>query len=222
MSTMTRTNDSVVVVRGEQEVFRRAGRLFENASEITCAANDLAGWGWRQGGDGETFAYAPRPDARVRKLFRSSALLDPGWDARIAAIRAQPGDAEIRVTTEEVNETIIIDGRVAILAGDRRMGERGYSILTLPDTVHGVASLFESAWRSATDLDVYDAEIAGIRMLAPRVLDLLGSGVKDEAAARMLGLSVRTYRRRVAELMTALGADSRFQAGVRARELGLV
>ena len=33
---------------------------------------------------------------------------------------------------------------------------------------------------------------------------------------------VRTYRRRVAELMTALGAESRFQAGVRARELGLI
>jgi hypothetical protein len=33
---------------------------------------------------------------------------------------------------------------------------------------------------------------------------------------------VRTYRRRVAELMSALGAESRFQAGVRARELGLV
>jgi DNA-binding NarL/FixJ family response regulator len=35
-------------------------------------------------------------------------------------------------------------------------------------------------------------------------------------------LSLRTYRRRVAELMTALGATSRFQAGARAHELGLI
>ena len=54
------------------------------------------------------------------------------------------------------------------------------------------------------------------------MLELLGSGCKDETAARTLGLGVRTYRRRVAELMNALGADSRFQAGVRARELGLI
>jgi len=33
--------------------------------------------------------------------------------------------------------------------------------------------------------------------------------------------SLRTYRRRVAELMAALEAGSRFQAGVRAGELGL-
>jgi DNA-binding NarL/FixJ family response regulator len=50
---------------------------------------------------------------------------------------------------------------------------------------------------------------------------MLGAGLKDETAARELGLSLRTYRRRVADLMAALGADSRFQAGLRARELGL-
>jgi DNA-binding NarL/FixJ family response regulator len=54
------------------------------------------------------------------------------------------------------------------------------------------------------------------------VLEVLASGCKDETAARTLGLGVRTYRRRVAELMTALGAESRFQAGVRARDLGLI
>jgi DNA-binding NarL/FixJ family response regulator len=49
----------------------------------------------------------------------------------------------------------------------------------------------------------------------------LGAGLTDEAAARRLGTSLRTYRRRVAELMAALEAGSRFQAGVRAGELGL-
>jgi hypothetical protein len=34
-------------------------------------------------------------------------------------------------------------------------------------------------------------------------------------------MSVRTYRRRVAELLDILDAGSRFQAGVRAGELGL-
>jgi hypothetical protein len=39
------------------------------------------------------------------------------------------------------------------------------------------------------------------------------AGLSDEAAARRPGTSLRTYRRRVAELMAALEAGSRFQAG---------
>jgi DNA-binding NarL/FixJ family response regulator len=49
----------------------------------------------------------------------------------------------------------------------------------------------------------------------------LGEGLTDEAASRRLGVSLRTYRRRVADLLLALEADSRFQAGLRAGELGL-
>ncbi|KQX78821.1 hypothetical protein ASD51_18650 [Streptomyces sp. Root55] len=53
------------------------------------------------------------------------------------------------------------------------------------------------------------------------ILDALGSGLTDASAARRLGVSLRTYRRRVAELMAVLEAGSRFRAGLRARELGL-
>lgn len=216
---MTRTEESVVVVRGEAEVMRRTAHLFENATDVACAANDLASWRWASSGP---TAMPPAPEgATVRKVFRSGTLLDPGWSHRLDHIRSRPG-VSIRVTGDEVNETIILDRRVAILAGDRRAGERTYSIITQRDAVQGVTSLFEAAWRASTDLDVHDAASAEIRQLAPQVLDFLGAGVKDESAARAMGLSVRTYRRRVAELMDALGAESRFQAGVRARELGLV
>jgi DNA-binding NarL/FixJ family response regulator len=47
------------------------------------------------------------------------------------------------------------------------------------------------------------------------------TGVTDQSAARQLGLSLRTYRRRVADLLAELDADSRFQAGLRAGELGI-
>ncbi|MEV0276130.1 hypothetical protein AB0I22_07055 [Streptomyces sp. NPDC050610] len=43
----------------------------------------------------------------------------------------------------------------------------------------------------------------------------------SERARRRVGMSVRTYRRRVAELMSVLETDSRFQAGVNAGRLGL-
>lgn len=52
-------------------------------------------------------------------------------------------------------------------------------------------------------------------------LRVIPATMTDVTASRELGMSLRTYRRRVAELLVALGADSRFQAGVRAGELGL-
>jgi DNA-binding CsgD family transcriptional regulator len=53
-----------------------------------------------------------------------------------------------------------------------------------------------------------------------RLLNLLATGMTDEAIAHHLGLSYRTARRRIAALMTALGAESRFQAGVQASRTG--
>lgn len=52
------------------------------------------------------------------------------------------------------------------------------------------------------------------------LLRLLAAGLTDEAAARRLGISVRTARRQVAVLMNKLGASSRFQAGHRAAQRG--
>ncbi|MFI7119374.1 DNA-binding response regulator [Amycolatopsis sp. NPDC049868] len=217
-----RTSDSVTIVRGEEELFRRVGHLFSTVTDLACAANDLATWVADRRSEELTAAAERRAgQIRIRKIYRAGLLLDPGSAQELARVRDRFG-ARIRISTEDLNETIVLDGRLVILAGDLTAGQRGYSVITQPETVQGVMSLFEAAWRSATDLAVFDAQVSEIRRLAPAVLDLLGSGVKDEAAARTLGLGVRTYRRRVAELMTALGAESRFQAGVRARELGLV
>jgi DNA-binding NarL/FixJ family response regulator len=158
---------------------------------------------------------------RIRKLYQPSALLDPVAAARLREVDGLAG-VEVRITTAEINETILLDRKVAILAGDIVDGVRSFSVVSAAELVQGVSSLFEAAWRSSAALAVHDASVAEIRLLAPRILDLLASGCKDETAARELGVGLRTYRRRVAELMTALDASSRFQAGARARELGLV
>jgi DNA-binding NarL/FixJ family response regulator len=208
----------VAIVRGEVELFERTAHLFAAATDIACAANDLSTWATTR----------PRPEIaaevaahlRVRKVYRPGVLLNPSTAQHLATLRE--AGADIRITRDDVNETIILDRRVAILAGDLSAGSRSYSVISRPEVVQGVASLFEAAWRASVELAVFDAELAELRSLAPRVLELLAAGGKDESAARTLGLGVRTYRRRVAELMAALGADSRFQAGVRARELGLV
>lgn len=208
---------AVTIVRGEEELFARTAHLFATASEIVCAARDLNTWA----------STRPAPDApvqetkpTVRKLYQPGMLLNPSTAQHVRTVAAQ--GAAVRITNHDVNETIIIDRRFAILAGDMADGQRSYGVVTETAVVQNVLSLFEAAWRAAMDLPVYDAQNAELTLLAPRVMELLASGCKDETAARTLGLGVRTYRRRVAEVMAALGAESRFQAGVRARELGLI
>lgn len=50
---------------------------------------------------------------------------------------------------------------------------------------------------------------------------LAGAARVNRSSAR-IDMSLRTYRRRVAELLISLDAPSRFQAGVRAGESGLI
>jgi hypothetical protein len=54
------------------------------------------------------------------------------------------------------------------------------------------------------------------------VLRHLALGAKDVVAAREMNVSLRTYRRYVAELMDQLGASSRFQAGAIAVRIGML
>ena len=109
------------------------------------------------------------------------------------------------------------------MAGDPDERPRRYRVVSAPEVVRAVsrAVRLRLAHRHRA-VRCTRPRSAGCATLAPSLLDALASGSKDEAAARALGMSLRTYRRRVAELMAAVGATSRFQAGLRARELGLI
>jgi hypothetical protein len=206
----------VVAGRGEAELFERTGHLFELATEVSCAARDLHTWSMAHPG-----APARERSVRgttVRKIYLPGVLFDPEQADHLRRLAA--GGARIRITDREINETILLDRRIAIVAGDHVGGVRGYTVISNPDLVQGIHSLFEAAWHAATDLESYQARFTELG--AREILEQLASGCKDETAARVLGVGLRTYRRRVAELMELLGASSRFQAGARAREAGLL
>jgi hypothetical protein len=213
-----------VEVRGEAGLRRRVASVFAAAErELVCAAPDLATWAVLHQDSPDAPAvssWVTKAGFRTRKLYGPAVLVDPRAARHVDQLAAF--GAEIRVTTAALQEVMLVDRRVAIMAGDPADRPRRYRVVTAPEVVGGVAALLDAAWRTATDRRVYAASLTGLRALAPGLLDALASGVTDEVAARQLGMSLRTYRRRVAELMAAVGAASRFQAGLRARELGLV
>ncbi len=216
------TDDQTSTVRGDAELIARAGHLFDAVhDEFACAARDLATWS----APGDPVRGRPPgaccPDSfTARKLFSPLALTD---EAQRARLRRLDAGAQVRISSAPLpRETIILDRRVAILADQPSPLGREYTVTTTPALVGGVYPLFTAAWEAATDLGSYlRGEVPDLAPEAREILRALGAGLTDEAAARRLGTSLRTYRRRVAELMAALEVGSRFEAGVRAAELGL-
>lgn len=220
------------IVRGERELALRAGHLFAGVrEEFTCAAAGLDTWS--RGELRAAILAGLRPAKErgiaVRKVFHASVLDDPEAAAQVRRLSGY-GIRVRLAATELPQEMIMIDRRTVILAEPPDRGgraDRAYTVVRGGTVVAGLVTLFEATWQAATDLvDLTDP--AGAAGGPPRldpdsraVLAALRDGLTDESAARRLGLSLRTYRRRVADLMTRLDARSRFQAGARAGELGL-
>jgi DNA-binding NarL/FixJ family response regulator len=215
--------DRNVVLRGELELVERAGRLFSACEEFACAATDLKTWalpGFRERLIAERHRIDPPPAAF--KLYSPAALADEESERHLVEL-ARAG-LRVRICPAPLpHETIIVDRRVAILAGPASGGVREYTVVRSPGVVKGVVSLYRATWETAVELAEYRRDRPpALSEESRRILRMLGDGLKDEAAARRLGMSLRTYRRRVAEILTLLDAGSRFQAGIRAHEFGLL
>ncbi|MFI0814933.1 DNA-binding response regulator [Streptomyces sp. NPDC021098] len=213
----------ILTIRGDLELLARTEHVFSSIrEEFLCAVRDLSTYahlsGARQAARHRVRHGGPQ---QVRKLCSPAALADEHSRKHLSDLVAQ--GAEVRIAATALpHETIIIDRRFAILAGLDAPGGREYTVTTGPTLVGAVYALFDAAWTTATDLKSFlRGEQPHLDAESRTILRALGSGATDEVAARELGTSLRTYRRRVAVLLETLDADSRFQAGMRAGELGL-
>ncbi|MCO6007364.1 DNA-binding response regulator [Actinoallomurus purpureus] len=216
------TSEQVITVHGERELAARTVPLFTGVtSEFICAATDLDTWSHRDTRPRMRPALA-EDGLVVRKLYTPAAPAEEEQRDHLLTLVGM--GARVRIcATGLPNETIIIDRRVMILAGAATPGDREFTITTSPTLINGVYALFEATWEAATELTAYlHRDPPQVDAEGRRILRALGDGLTDEVAARRLGLSLRTYRRRVAELMRLLGSESRFQAGVHAGEFGLI
>jgi DNA-binding NarL/FixJ family response regulator len=213
-----------ITVRGEQELAARVGHLFaEPKTEFVCAAFDLNTWSHRDVRPAAVTLMKPAIDAglSVRKLYSTAALLDEHQRRHLLDLTSI--GAHVRICASGLpHETIISDRKAMILAGAVVRGEREFTATTSATLIGAVHAMFDAAWEGAPDLDDYlGQDLPLIDADGRALLRMLTTGLTDEAAARRMGLSLRTYRRRVAEMMRLLEAESRFQAGVRAGELGI-
>ncbi|QTZ94653.1 hypothetical protein [Streptomyces auratus] len=166
---------------------------------------------------------ALQSDARMRILCPHTARTSAS--ARVGLRRAAETGARIRTSNHVFENLVIVGDEAAFLASDRVAGQDTplVTIVYEPAVVSLLRRVYEYAWQSGADFEA-DAVSYGETLddVKATILDLLGSGLKDDVVARRIGMSSRTFRRHISGIMNELNAESRFQAGVAAACAGLV
>ncbi|MEU6308060.1 hypothetical protein [Streptomyces chartreusis] len=163
--------------------------------------------------DATPFKRALAAGLHSRTLFSAHVLQEPEQESYARSWHAL-GDLH-RVTSEPFRHLAVVNNSVAFVQADATDPRAGALQIRQPGVVAMLAEVFEGMWERARDL--HDLPLSPMEQ---RALHALTEHDTDEAAARSINVSVRKFRSHVAELMSRLGASTRFQAALRAKERG--
>ncbi|SES33303.1 helix-turn-helix transcriptional regulator [Lentzea albida] len=224
---------------------QQAGRLspvssdierIEGLDEIRARLDDLAFFAHREvmamqpdGPLSAAYIEAARPldlrclrrGVRMRTIVLHEAVADDRTERYVQELVAL--GANVRSVEHSMERMIIYDRTVAVVPIDPGNSARGALIIRQPSLVTSMIALFERVWSDARPVVASEAPPSTeehLQLLEKKILTVLSNSSKDEIAAREMGMSVRTFRRHVAELMTRLGASNRFQAALLAKDRG--
>jgi hypothetical protein len=141
-----------------------------------------------------------------RSIYPASALATP-HGKRWLSSWAEAGEDQRVVPATETEFAVFGETAAVALAGWDDL-DSGYVVIRDPLVVRLYSAYFDLTWRLAAPVPTGRDRTADTKLV-----ELLELGMKDEAIARYLGVSLRTVRRRVAGLMSVNGVDTRFQLG---------
>ncbi|MFD0564915.1 helix-turn-helix domain-containing protein [Kitasatospora saccharophila] len=200
-------------------------RFFDDLAEVTTSTV-------------ESMHPGPLPEARqlAASLDRDRRLLDRGVTVRslypssfFAATRlrryfqsAVEIGTEVRLCAHVPTDLLIVDRELVLLPLDPVNPGSGICMLRGGPLVQAGLAFFEHCWHQAHLIDAEHQRTApdGPGEQQRALLRMLADGVKDDRIARVLGISPRTLSRLISELLVDLQAKSRFEAGVKAVQLG--
>lgn len=131
--------------------------------------------------------------------------------------------AEVRLAPVLPLRMIIVDGRQALVPMDENDSSRGALVLSGTSLLTGLRELFNATWRDARPFGPRTHRQRGDFSPQEReAVRLWARGMTDHSVARALGVSDRTIRRMSETVSSRLGAHSRFEAGAKARDAGLL
>jgi hypothetical protein len=182
-----------------------------------------------------------RPGDRVRALLNVARPRDLA-EAQDASERSEPSErggacwadskAELRAVacgapamplagSLPSYDLVLADRRVAMVIHAGEDGTpRAYTVVEPVVAILG--SVWDSLWaRSLPLASALRMDVVARDDVKAAILGYLEAGAKDEVIARAMGMSLRTCRRHIAELLAAAGSVSRYQAASRFARAGL-
>ncbi|MFG3049961.1 LuxR C-terminal-related transcriptional regulator [Kitasatospora sp. NPDC048239] len=156
----------------------------------------------------------------LRTIYQDSIRNDP---ESLGYARWMTGlGGKVRTAPVLPPRMLVFDRRTAVVPIDPENTRLGALCTEEPGIVASLVALFEQTWETAAPLGADRTEDTGTGLSAGEreLLRLLSTGLTDDAAAKRLGVSVRTVRRQMAVLMERLAAASRFEAGLKAAQRG--
>ncbi|HEX4061052.1 MAG TPA: helix-turn-helix domain-containing protein [Streptosporangiaceae bacterium] len=158
-----------------------------------------------------------------RAVYAQAGLELPG---RLRAMQRLIQDGEqARVTFDLPVKMFLADNAIGLIPlerPDRADSADSALVIHSSSLLDTLSALFELVWAAAVPVTfgVDDRRAEPDDDERRTLLGLLAAGLTDEAIGRQLGWHPRTVQRHVRRLMTELGAQTRFQAGLQAAHRG--
>ena len=156
---------------------------------------------------------------RLRTLYQHSARRSSLTHKWVAAVTAR--GAEVRTLDEFFNRLIVVDRRVAVIP--HHEGITKALGIREPSVVAYLVDMFERSWERARPYT--NRELSMSRDIAAEqramAIRMLIEGHADQASAKRMGVSPRTYAGYVAELKDEFDSMTRFQLGYAMGQQGI-
>ncbi|MBB5857568.1 helix-turn-helix domain-containing protein [Amycolatopsis umgeniensis] len=160
---------------------------------------------------------------RFRGVYERSGLESHDLSSDLEAGLALGEEA--RVVTTAPLKMIVVDQRIGLIPLRSDLPEVDTALVIHPCALlDALSAVFAFLWQNGLPLRLpSSADQADVAHFDDaRLLALLTTGLPDRSIAKQLGMSYRTFQRRLRDLMTALGATTRFQAGLQVATRGWV
>jgi DNA-binding CsgD family transcriptional regulator/predicted DNA-binding transcriptional regulator len=204
-------SERIEVIRGAVAAQLKTAEVLQAARrQILIMQGTMRGTAWR------------------RLWVESSAALTRGVEVRAICAPGSPTDADcagaevararelgahVRIAQDAQGSLVVVDRAIAVVR-DLTSETPGIAIVRGTGVLLTLHTMFTGIWRASETRLPSDREGADDRPVDERefqILRLLSLGMKDEAIANQVGLSVRTVRRTISTMMARLGVTSRFE-----------
>ncbi|WP_461030904.1 LuxR family transcriptional regulator, partial [Streptomyces sparsus] len=204
---------------------RRLGEALTDASaEVLRFDTPPYFWDSQRGAAAEIAML--RRGVRHRAVYARASLAHPGHLSTNIQPCIDAGE-QARVLSELPVKLTIVDDRIGFVGLSIAEVEvnRGLLVVRPSGLLTALRALFESCWDRALPIQASTGTAAAPVAMRPgpaerRILAMLVAGVPDSQIIRELGVSRRTFFRRMELLMAQAGAGSRFQLALQAQRRG--